>query len=85
MTRIIKVWIEADRLIARWQAFYRDHQKIRDKTEKEIINELLKHDEAQGMFVLNHLLSKGGRLLATHTATTGGVCTGIVALVEVEK
>tara|TARA_Y100000034_G_scaffold110030_1_gene141837 strand:+ start:5021 stop:5806 length:786 start_codon:yes stop_codon:yes gene_type:complete len=80
---IMKVWIECDRPMAGWQ--YKngpvyEASKLRDKDT--IIRELTDHDVAQGMFVLNYLLSQGGKVIGTHNATTGGVCTGVIALVD---
>ncbi len=82
MTRYIKVWIEADRMMPEWQASYRNSP---EKSEKEVLSEIYDHDEVQGMFALNYLIEQGGKLISTLPATTGGVCTGIVALVEVNK
>ena len=62
------------------QKYYFDGRNLRDK--KDILKELPEHDTAEGMFVLNHLLSEGGKIIGTHSATTGGVCTGVIALVD---
>ena len=96
MKPYIKIWIEADRLMTDWQAewtYYnatddgkvQGRTKKRDLTKKEVLDNVDDHDEAQGMYVLNDLIRRGGELVATHPATCGGVCSGILAIVDRRK
>jgi hypothetical protein len=85
MARIVKIWIESDRAKSDWH-YYGNSRDSRWDTDK-IVKKLQtgKHDSADGMDVMNALLKDGGKLIATHHATTGGMCVGIVALVELKK
>ena len=77
--QLMKVWLEADREKAHWQ-----YDNAGRKSFGDIINRLEGQEVAQGVDVCNWLLEHGAVLVATHEATTGGVCSGIIALLDVE-
>ena len=74
---IVKVWLESDR----WM----DDLWQKDLEWDEVIGQLSEHDTYRTMKVLNYLVDNGAEILSINDVTTGGVCKGLVAIVDCRK